>query len=107
MKCKTYKCRNTWTKNSSNPTKELCADCFERKKKLLRINVDTFKRRFKELGQKERKALYHILITMSMDNPTLNQIKDISYWYMADYKIVKDNLDLGKLTKEKKYYKFQ
>ena len=106
MLCQTPGCSNTFKRFLANPKKIYCNTCIVDRRECRTIRLARFKKKYKALGEPELKTIKYMMVKMDMKHPTDNQIKDLSNYFRADWKKVKDNLEISELASNSKYFSF-
>ena len=106
MLCKNPNCKTTIKQNAQNPTRRWCSqECCNLYRRERRARLKKLKAKYKKIGDRERRALKHIFI-MGLENPTDTQIKDVCGSFVANWFIVKENLELRELANNSNYFNY-
>ena len=104
--CKNPKCNEKFKTKVSNPTQKYHSrECCNAHRRELTKRLKKLQARYKKIDERERRAIGHIN-RMGLENPTDTQIKDICGSFMANWRIVKENLELQELCNNAEYFKY-
>lgn len=106
MLCQRTGCKNEVTRCSSNPTRKWCSqECCLIERRKLTERIKELKVKYNKVAERERRAIQHFY-KMGIKNPTDTQLKDVCDSFVADWHIVKENLELQELCTNKHFFNY-